>query len=178
VVRLETRLPNIEGKGRVTQRDLLINALRMRPDRIIIGEVRGDEVVDMLQAMNTGHDGSVSTLHANNPRDATRRLENMILMAGMELPELAMREQISSALNLIIHTVRLSDGSRKIARITEIVGMEKDMISMQDIFVFERVGIDDRGRVMGRHRATGIRPTFMDRLEKVNIRMPEAIFEN
>ncbi len=178
VVRLETRLPNIEGKGKVTQRDLLINALRMRPDRIIIGEVRGDEVVDMLQAMNTGHDGSISTLHANNPRDAIQRLENMILLAGLDLPEKAMREQIASAIQLIIHTVRLSDGSRRIAHITEIVGMEKEMVSMQDIFVYDRVGVDDRGKVIGKYRATGVRPTFMDRLKKANIRLSDAIFEN
>jgi pilus assembly protein CpaF len=178
VVRLETRLPNIEGRGRVTQRDLLINALRMRPDRIIIGEVRGDEVIDMLQAMNTGHDGSISTLHANNPRDAIRRLENMILLAGMDLPEHAMREQISSAINLVIHTVRLSDGSRRIANITEIVGMEKAMVSMQDIFVYDMVGVDERGKVLGKYRSTGIRPRFMERLEKSSIRLPSAIFEN
>jgi pilus assembly protein CpaF len=178
VVRLETRLPNIEGKGRVTQRDLLINALRMRPDRIIIGEVRGDEVVDMLQAMNTGHDGSISTLHANSPRDAIQRLENMILLAGLDLPEKAMREQIASATQLIIHTVRLSDGSRRLANITEIVGMEKDMVSMQDIFVYDRVGVDDRGKVIGKYKATGIRPTFMDKLKKANIRLSDAIFEN
>jgi pilus assembly protein CpaF len=178
VVRLETRLPNIEGKGRVSQRDLLINALRMRPDRIIIGEVRGDEVVDMLQAMNTGHDGSISTLHANSPRDAIQRLENMILLAGLDLPGKAMREQIASATQLFIHTMRLSDGSRRIANITEIVGMEKDMVSMQDIFVYDRVGVDDRGKVIGKYKATGIRPTFMDKLKKANIRLSDAIFEN
>ena len=178
VVRLETRLPNIEGRGRVTQRDLLINALRMRPDRIIIGEVRGDEVIDMLQAMNTGHDGSISTLHANNPRDAVQRLENMILMAGMDLPEHAMREQISSAINLIIHMVRLSDGSRRIANITEVIGMEKEEVSMHDLFVYDRVGVDEKGRVIGKYLATGIRPTFMDRLEKANIRLSDSIFEN
>ncbi len=178
VVRLETRLPNIEGKGRVTQRDLLVNALRMRPDRIVIGEVRGDEVIDMLQAMNTGHDGSISTLHANSPRDAIQRLENMILMAGIDLPEQAMREQISSAVDLIIHTVRLSDGGRRIANITEIVGMEKNMITMQDIFVYERVGVDDRGRVIGRYKATGVRPAFMDKLKKADIKISDAVFEN
>jgi pilus assembly protein CpaF len=178
VVRLETRLPNIEGRGRVTQRDLLINALRMRPDRIVIGEVRGDEVVDMLQAMNTGHDGSISTLHANNPRDAIRRLENMILLAGLDLPEQAMREQIASAIHLIIHTVRLSDGSRRISKISEVVGMEKDMVSMQDIFIYDTHGVDDRGRVLGKYCATGVRPTFMERFKKGNIRIPSAIFEN
>jgi pilus assembly protein CpaF len=178
VVRLETRLPNIEGRGRVTQRDLLINALRMRPDRIIIGEVRGDEIVDMLQAMNTGHDGSISTLHANSPRDAIQRMENMILLAGIDLPEKAMREQVAAAIHMIVHTVRQSDGSRRIANITEIIGMEKDTVLMQDIFVFDRVGIDDRGRVIGKYRATGIRPGFSDRLEKANVHLSDAIFKN
>jgi pilus assembly protein CpaF len=178
VVRLETKLPNIEGRGKVTQRDLLINALRMRPDRIIIGEVRGEEVVEMLQAMNTGHDGSISTLHANNPKDAIQRLENMILMAGMDLPEQAMREQISSAINLIIHMTRLSDGSRRIANITEIVGMKKNAISMQDLFVFDHTGIDDKGKVIGKYNQTGIRPTFMQRLEKANIKLSGDLFES
>ena len=146
VVRLETRPPNIEGKGTVTQRDLVRNALRMRPDRIIVGEVRGGEALDMLQAMNTGHDGSISTVHANSPRDALSRLETMVLMAGFELPSKAIREQVSAALNVIIQVARLSDGARKIVKVSEVTGMEGEVVVMQDIFVFEKQGLDPRGR--------------------------------
>ena len=159
VVRLETRPANIEGQGEVAQRMLLVNALRMRPDRIIVGEVRGAEAVDMLQAMNTGHDGSLTTLHANTPRDGLARLETMISMASLELPEKAMRQQIASAINLVIQVSRLSDGTRKIIQISEIVGMEGDVITMQDIFMFEREGIAENDTVLGRFRASGIRPS-------------------
>jgi len=152
VVRLETRPPNIEGKGAVTQRDLVRNALRMRPDRIVVGEVRGPEALDMLQAMNTGHDGSISTLHANSTRDALSRLETMILMAGISLPSRAMRDYIASALDLLIHLARVSDGTRKIIRVTEIVGMEGELITLQDIFVFDQKGIGPDGAVLGHHR--------------------------
>jgi len=178
VVRLETRPPNIEGEGAVPQRLLLINALRMRPDRIIMGEVRGAESVDMLQAMNTGHDGSLTTLHANSPRDALARLETMISMANLSLPERAMRQQISSAIQVVIQTARLSDGSRKITQIGEITGMEGDVISMQDIFVFEREGIGENGKVLGQFQATGIRPKLADRLKAYGISLPGSIFEN
>jgi pilus assembly protein CpaF len=176
VVRLETRPPNIEGTGQVTQRDLVRNSLRMRPDRIIIGEVRGPESFDMLQAMNTGHEGSLTTIHANSPRDSITRLESMILMTGINLPEKAMRFMISSALDMIIQVARLSDGSRKITAITEVVGMEGDVITLQDIFIFERKGIDKNGKVLGRFRATGIRPKFADRLEVAGFSVPEEIF--
>ncbi len=158
-VRLETRPANVEGAGTVTQRDLLRNALRMRPDRIILGEVRGAEVLDMLQAMNTGHDGSFSTVHANSTRDALARLETMILLSGISLPVRAMRDYIASALDVVIHLSRLSDGSRKILRLTEVVGMEEDVVTTQDIFVFEQEGIDKDGKVVGYHRATGVRPS-------------------
>jgi pilus assembly protein CpaF len=176
VVRLETRPSNIEGTGQVTQRDLVRNSLRMRPDRIIIGEVRGPESFDMLQAMNTGHEGSLTTIHANSPRDSITRLESMILMTGINLPEKAMRFMISSALDMIIQVARLSDGSRKITAITEVVGMEGDVITLQDIFIFERKGIDKNGKVLGRFRATGIRPKFADRLEVAGFSVPEEIF--
>lgn len=176
VVRLEVRPANIEGQGQITQRDLVRNSLRMRPDRIIIGEVRGPESFDMLQAMNTGHEGSLTTIHANSPRDSLTRLESMILMTGINLPEKAMRFMISSALDMIVQVARLSDGTRKITSISEVVGMEGDVITLQDIFVFERKGIDKDGKVVGRFRATGIRPKFADRLEVAGISLPEEIF--
>jgi pilus assembly protein CpaF len=177
VVRLETRPPNLEGKGVVVQRDLIRNALRMRPDRIIVGEVRGAEALDMLQAMNTGHDGSLTTLHANSTRDALRRLETMILMAGSNLTDKAMREQISSAINLIIQIARLSDGSRKVIKVSEITGMEGNTISLQDLFVFEKMGVRDDGIVLGGFRTTGIRPKFAEQLEASGIVLPVDIFE-
>lgn len=177
VVRLEIRPPNIEGKGEVTPRMLVRNSLRMRPDRIIVGEVRGPEVVDMLQAMNTGHEGSMVTVHANTPRDALTRLENMIGMAGFNLPPKAMREQISSALTAVIHISRLSDGKRKVTSIQEITGMEGDIITMQDIFTFEQTGVASDGTVQGRFRATGIRPKFIDRLRVHGIVVPEELFD-
>src|SRR6202048_1159807 len=164
VVRLETRPPNIEGKGAVRQRQLVINSLRMRPDRIVVGEVRGEEAFDMLQAMNTGHEGSLTTLHANTPRDALARIENMCSMANLNIPERAMRQQISAAIHAVVQIARLSDGTRKIMTISEVTGMEGEVICMQDIFVFERVGIDENGKVRGAFRATGIRPQFADRL--------------
>jgi pilus assembly protein CpaF len=176
VVRLETRPASIEGTGLVTQRDLVRNSLRMRPDRIIIGEVRGAEAFDMLQAMNTGHEGSLTTIHANSPRDSLTRLESMIMMTGINLPETAMRFMISSALDLIIQESRLTDGTRKITSISEVVGMEGDVITLQDIFVFEKMGIDKNGKVLGRFRATGIRPKFADRLEIAGIEVPEDLF--
>ena len=176
VVRLETRPPNIEGKGTVTQRDLVRNTLRMRPDRIIVGEVRGGEALDMLQAMNTGHDGSISTIHANSTRDALARLETMVLMAGYDLPARAIREQISSALNVIIQVARLSDGARKIVKISELTGMEGDVVVMQDIFVFEKRGIDGEGRVMGEFRPTGVRPKFLDTIHTAGIHLETEIF--
>ncbi len=178
VVRLETRPPNIEGKGSVTQRDLVRNALRMRPDRIIVGEVRGGEALDMLQAMNTGHDGSISTVHANSPRDALSRLETMVLMAGFDLPPKAIREQVSSALNVIIQVARLSDGTRKIVKVTEVTGMEGDVVVMQDIFVFEKQGLDEEGYVMGQFRPTGVRPKFLDIVHSAGIHLGFAIFAN
>jgi pilus assembly protein CpaF len=178
VVRLETRPSNIEGAGEVTQRLLLVNALRMRPDRIIMGECRGGEAVDMLQAMNTGHDGSITTLHANSPRDALARLETMISMASLDLPERAMRQQIASAIHVVIQVARLSDGTRKIMSIQEIAGMEGDVITMQEIFAFERQGMDEDERVLGRFRATGIRPRFTDRLRAYGIDLPQLLFTN
>jgi pilus assembly protein CpaF len=176
-VRLETRAANIEGRGAVAQRDLVRNALRMRPDRIIVGEVRGAEALDMLQAMNTGHDGSLTTLHANSPRDALRRLETMVLMAGANLGDRAMREQISSAINIIVQISRLSDGSRKIIKVAEIVGMEGDTVSLQDLFLFEKLGIREDGRVVGTFRTTGIRPKFIEQIETAGIKLPEDMFE-
>ncbi len=177
VVRLEVRPPNIEGKGEVTPRMLVRNSLRMRPDRIIVGEVRGAEVVDMLQAMNTGHEGSMATVHANTPRDALTRLENMFGMAGFNLPPKAMREQISSALTAIIHVTRLSDGKRKITNIQEITGMEGDIITTQDIFVFEQTSVADDGTVKGHFKATGIRPRFIERLRTHGVRIADEIFD-
>jgi len=165
VVRLETRPPNVEGRGEVTQRDLLRNSLRMRPDRIIVGEVRGGESLDMLQAMNTGHDGSISTVHANSARDSLNRLEMMMQMAGFELPIRAMRQQIALALDVIVHTARLTDGSRKITSITEVVGMEGDTVMLQDLFVYQREGTDEHGRITGHFVPTGIRPRFADHLK-------------
>jgi pilus assembly protein CpaF len=175
VVTLESRPPNIEGKGEVTIRDLVINCLRMRPDRIVVGECRGGEALDMLQAMNTGHDGSLTTLHSNSPRDTLSRLETMCLMSGMELPMRAIREQIASAVDLIAHEERMRDGSRKIVNITEVQGMEGDVIVMSDIFAFEQQGIEG-GRVIGRLKPTGLRPKFIDRIEAANIHLPAGIF--
>jgi pilus assembly protein CpaF len=177
VVRLETRPPNIEGRGEVTQRDLVKNALRMRPDRIVIGEVRGGEAIDMLQAMNTGHDGSLTTVHANTPRDALARLETMIQMTGMRLSDRAMRQQIASALNLVIQAARLSDGTRRITSISEITGMEGETITMQEIFQFERKGVDKDGKVIGRFRPTGVRPRFAERLKIYGMQLPRVFFE-
>lgn len=176
VVRLEVRPPSIEGTGEITQRDLVRNSLRMRPDRIIIGEVRGPESFDMLQAMNTGHDGSLTTIHANSPRDSITRLESMILQTGINLPEKAMRFMISSALDLIIQIARLTDGSRKVVSICEVVGMEGNVITLQDIFVYEKKGISKDGKVIGRFRATGIRPGAADRLEIAGIKIPDDLF--
>jgi pilus assembly protein CpaF len=178
VIRLETRPPSIEGTGMVTQRDLVRNSLRMRPDRIIIGEVRGSEAFDMLQAMNTGHEGSLTTIHANAPRDSLTRLESMILMTGVDLPEKTMRFMCSSALDMIIQVSRLTDGTRKITAVTEVVGMEGDVITLQDIFVFEKRGIDQNGKLLGRFRATGIRPKFAERLELAGIEVPEDLFSS
>jgi pilus assembly protein CpaF len=175
VVTLESRPPNIEGKGEVTIQDLVINSLRMRPDRIIVGECRGPEAFDMLQAMNTGHEGSMTTIHANNARDALGRLENMILMAGMELPHRAIREQIAAALDMIIQLERMRDGTRKVVTLAEIQGMEGDVITMSDIFAFERSGFEN-GRVIGKLRPTGLRPKFMEKIEAENIRVPPSIF--
>lgn len=175
VVTLESRPPNIEGRGEVTIRQLVINALRMRPDRIIVGEVRDDAALDMLQAMNTGHDGSMTTAHSNGPRDTLARLETMTMMSGMELPVRAIREQIASAINLVVHQERLNDGSRKIVTICEISGMEGDVITMTDVFTFEQTGFDD-GKVMGRLRPTGLRPKFIDKIEAAGIHLPASIF--
>jgi pilus assembly protein CpaF len=172
IVRLETRPPNIEGRGEVTQRDLVKNALRMRPDRIVIGEVRGGEAIDMLQAMNTGHDGSLTTIHANAPRDAVGRLETMIQMTGMRLSDRAMRQQIASAVNVVIQVARLTDGTRRITSISEITGMEGEMITMQEIFLFERTGVDAGGKVIGRFKTTGIRPRFAERLKQYGMQLP------
>jgi pilus assembly protein CpaF len=177
VVRLETRPPNIEGRGEVTQRDLVKNALRMRPDRIVIGEVRGGEAIDMLQAMNTGHDGSLTTIHANTPRDALVRLETMIQMTGMRLSDRAMRQQIASALDLVIQAARLSDGTRRVTSISEITGMEGETITTQEIFQFERKGVDKEGKVIGRFRPTGVRPRFAERLKQYGMTLPRVFFE-
>ncbi|MEX0613825.1 MAG: ATPase, T2SS/T4P/T4SS family, partial [Pirellulales bacterium] len=176
VVRLETRPPNIEGKGSIKATDLVRNSLRMRPDRIIIGECRGAETLDMLQAMNTGHEGSLTTCHANTPRDAIARLETMIMMAGFEMPAKAMRQQIANAVDLIVQANRLQGGPRKVTHITEIVGMEQDTIVMQDIFKYVQEGVDERGRAVGHFEATGIRPTFMSRLEASGVRLPSSAF--
>jgi pilus assembly protein CpaF len=176
VVRLETRPPNIEGRGEVTQRALVINSLRMRPDRIIVGEVRGSEAVDMLQAMNTGHDGSLTTLHANTPRDSLTRLETMVSMASLNIAEKALRQQIASAIQVVIQTARLSDGTRKVVSISELVGMEGDVITMQELFVFDREGLAEDGSVIGEFRPTGIRPRFSDRMRAYGVHLPEAMF--
>ncbi len=177
VARLETRPPNVEGKGGVKQRNLVINALRMRPDRIVVGEVRGEEALDMLQAMNTGHDGSLTTVHANTPRDALSRIETMISMAGMNLPERSMRQQISSAIQIVVQGARMSDGTRKITSVSEITGMEGDVITMQDIYVFEKLGITQEGKVVGRFRATGVRPKACERLKASGVHLPPSMFE-
>jgi pilus assembly protein CpaF len=175
VVTLESRPPNIEGRGEVTIQNLVVNSLRMRPDRIIVGEIRDEAALDMLQAMNTGHDGSMTTAHSNSPRDTLARIETMTLMAGMELPVRAIREQIASAIQLVVHLERLRDGSRKVTHVCEIQGMEGDVITMTDIFVFEQTGLED-GRVIGRLRPTGLRPKFMDKLEASGIHLPASIF--
>ena len=176
ILRLETRPPNIEGRGGVTATDLVKNALRMRPDRVIIGECRGAETLDMLQAMNTGHEGSMTTIHANNPRDSVARLETMIMMGGIELPLKALRTQFANAVDLIVQANRLQGGPRKITHITEVVGLEGDQVVMQDIFLFVQDGIDEQGRAFGHFESTGVRPTFMDRLERSGVRLPANIF--
>jgi pilus assembly protein CpaF len=175
VVTLESRPPNIEGRGEVTIRQLVINCLRMRPDRIIVGEIRDEAALDMLQAMNTGHDGSMTTAHSNSPRDTLARLETMVMMAGMELPVRAIREQVSSAIDLIVHQERMRDGTRKVVNITEVSGMEGDVITMTDIFVFEQSGFEG-GKIIGRLRPTGLRPKFMDKIETSGIHLPPSIF--
>ncbi|WP_294974216.1 CpaF family protein [Tabrizicola sp.] len=177
VGRMESRPANVEGKGAVTQRDCLRNALRMRPDRIIVGETRGEEVIDMLQAMNTGHDGSMTTIHANNPRDAVSRLENMVAMSGIEMPLKAMRSQIASAVNLIVQASRLQDGTRRMTSVTEITGMEGDVISMQEVFRFERLGVEPSGKIIGRFNATGIRSAYSDRFRQWGFDLPASIYE-
>ena len=177
VARLETRPANVEGKGAVRQRQLVVNALRMRPDRIVVGEVRGEESLDMLQAMNTGHDGSLTTVHANTPRDALSRIETMIAMGATNLPERAMRQQIAAAIQLVVQQTRLSDGSRKVTSISEITGMEGDVITMQEIFLFEKMGVTQDGKVIGRFRATGVRPKCCERLKASGIHLPADMFE-
>lgn len=177
VGRMESRPPNVEGKGAVTQRDCLRNALRMRPDRIIVGETRGEEVIDMLQAMNTGHDGSMTTIHANSARDGISRLENMIAMSGIEMPIKAMRSQIASAVNLIVQASRLQDGSRRMVSITEVTGMEGEVISMQEIFRYERLGLEGNGKIIGRFNATGIRSAYSDRFKQWGYDLPSSIYE-
>ena len=177
IVRLEARPPNIEGRGEVTIRDLVRNALRMRPDRIVVGEVRGGEALDMLQAMNTGHDGSISTIHANSPRDVLSRLETMVLMAGMDLTVRAVREQIAAAINLIVHQARLKDGTRRVTQITEVVGMEGDVITLQDLFLFDyKAGMDEHGRFMGTMQPSGLRPYFLEKLADRGISLPRDLF--
>ncbi|MGA6983599.1 MAG: CpaF family protein [Candidatus Sulfotelmatobacter sp.] len=178
IVRLETRAPNIEGKGAVRMRQLVINSLRMRPDRIIVGEVRGEEAFDMLQAMNTGHEGSLTTVHANSARDALARVENMVSMANLNIPERAVRHQISSAVHAVVQIARLSDGTRKVIAVSEVTGMETDVITMQDIFVFERSGIDEAGKVRGAFKATGVRPKFAERLATYGGRLRAALFDS
>jgi pilus assembly protein CpaF len=177
VVRLETRPPNVEGKGAVKQRQLLVNALRMRPDRIVVGETRGEEALDMLQAMNTGHDGSLTTVHANTPRDALSRIETMIAMGATNLPERAMRQQIAAAIQIVIQQSRMSDGTRKVTSISEITGMEGDVITMQEIFLFEKVGVTEDGKVIGRFRATGVRPKVCEKLKTAGVHMAADMFE-
>jgi pilus assembly protein CpaF len=177
VVRLETRPPNVEGKGAIRQRQLVVNALRMRPDRIVVGEVRSEEALDMLQAMNTGHDGSLTTVHANTPRDALTRIETMVAMGSTNLPDKALRQQISSAIQLVVQQTRLSDGTRKVTSISEITGMEGDVITMQEIFLFEKAGVNKEGKVLGRFRATGVRPKCSERLRAAGILLPTEMFE-
>ena len=177
VARLETRPPNVEGKGAVRQRQLVINALRMRPDRIVVGEVRGEEALDMLQAMNTGHDGSLTTVHANTPRDALSRIETMIAMGTTNIPERALRQQLASAIQIVVQQTRLSDGSRKVTSISEITGMEGEIITMQEIFMFEKMGVTQDGKVIGRFRATGVRPKCCERLRASGIHLPADMFE-
>jgi pilus assembly protein CpaF len=177
VARLETRPPNVEGKGAIRQRQLVINALRMRPDRIVVGEVRGEEALDMLQAMNTGHDGSLTTVHANGPRDALGRIETMIAMGATNLPERALRQQIASAIQVVVQQSRMSDGTRKVTSISEITGMEGDIITMQEIFAFEKAGVTQEGKVVGRFRATGVRPKVCERLRASGITLPAHMFE-
>ena len=176
VVRLETRPANIEGQGAITARDLVINSLRMRPDRVVIGECRGAETLDMLQAMNTGHDGSLTTLHANAPRDALSRMQTMVMFSGMEIPEKTIKQQISSAVDLIVQASRLSDGSRRVTYITEVIGMEGDIITLQDIFKWEQLGIDENNKVIGVHKSTGIRPKFVDRFKAKGINLDSSLF--
>ncbi|HKW13610.1 MAG TPA: CpaF family protein [Candidatus Krumholzibacteria bacterium] len=176
VVRLETRPANIEGRGEITQRELVKNALRMRPDRIVVGEVRGAEVMDMLQAMNTGHDGSLTTIHANSSRDALHRLETLMLMSGINLPNRVVREQISAALDVVVHATRFSDGTRRITAVSEIVGMEQDVVAMQDIFVFRKTGLAEDGKILGHFEATGIRPKFADRLKLAGVNITPSVF--
>ncbi len=178
VVRLETRAPNIEGKGAVRQRQLVINSLRMRPDRIVVGEVRGEEAFDMLQAMNTGHEGSLTTVHANSQRDALARIENMVSMANLNIPDRAVRQQVASAIHAVVQIARLSDGSRRVIAISEITGLENDALAMQDIFLFERKGIDESGKVRGVFRASGVQPRFADRLATAGCRLRPGIFES
>ena len=177
VLRLEKRPPNIEGKGEITIRQLVINALRMRPDRIVVGESRGGEALDMLQAMNTGHDGSMSTIHSNSPRDSLRRIETMVMMAGMDLPLQAIREQVSSAIELVVHIERMRDGSRKITSVTEVQGMEGETIVLQDLFTFSQMDFKN-GRIFGKLKATGLRPRFMDKFKKSGVSLPDQVFEN
>ncbi|MGA7909405.1 MAG: CpaF family protein [Candidatus Sulfotelmatobacter sp.] len=178
IVRLETRPPNIEGKGAVRQRQLVINSLRMRPDRIVVGEVRGEEAFDMLQAMNTGHEGSLTTVHANSVRDALARIENMVSMANLNIPERAVRHQIASAIHAVVQVARLSDGTRKVISVSEVTGMDGDLITMEDIFVFERRTVDESGKVRGTFKATGFRPHFADRLATGGARLRPALFES
>src|SRR5438876_11937428 len=178
VVRLECRPANVEGTGAVKQRQLVINSLRMRPDRIVIGEVRGEEALDMLQAMNTGHDGSLTTIHANSPRDAISRMETMALMANLNLPEKAVRRQIASSVAIVMQVARMNDGTRRVTHLSEITGMEEDTVSMQDVFVFEKQGVSPDGRVVGAFTATGIRPKFAERLKASGINVPASWFEH
>jgi pilus assembly protein CpaF len=177
VVRLETRPPNIEGKGQIAQRDLVINSLRMRPDRIVVGEVRGPEALDMLQAMNTGHDGSLTTIHANSPRDALTRIETMVAMSGLEIPTRAIRNQVASAINVVVQLVRLSDGRRRLASLQEITGMEGEVVTMQEIFTLDRQGVESDGTVIADIRPTGIRPGFSEKLRIAGIDLPAGLFE-
>jgi pilus assembly protein CpaF len=177
IVRLETRPPNIEGNGAIRQRQLLINSLRMRPDRIIVGEVRGDEAFDMLQAMNTGHEGSMTTIHANSPRDALSRLESMVAMANLSLPDRALRQQIASAIGIVLQVSRLSDGTRKVVKICEVTGMEQDLITMQDVFAFVKKGLGPDGRISGTFQPSRIRPKFVEQIRVTGIGLPTALFE-